>query len=117
MTRLFAGTAFDRPPHCEVCEKLEEDCVCPPPEPVAPVRIPPGKQTAKLAIEKRKRGKSGPGIRGLDPDGNDLPELLSKLKTSCGAGGTIQEDAIEIQGRQLDRVREELQKLGYRVKG
>ena len=24
MTRLFAGTQFDRPPHCEVCDKLEE---------------------------------------------------------------------------------------------
>ncbi len=35
MTRLFAGTPFDRPPTCERCGKLVEDCACPPPEPEA----------------------------------------------------------------------------------
>lgn len=56
-------------------------------------------------------------IRGLDADCNDLPALLTSLKTSCGAGGTIQDDAIEIQGRQLDRVKAELQRIGFKTKG
>jgi len=116
MTRLFAGTAFDRPPRCETCDELESDCQCPPaPEPPR-VLTPPEQQTAKLAVEKRKRGKMVTVIRGLDPAGNDLPDLLTKLKTACGAGGTIQDDAIEIQGKQLDRVQSELKKLGYKVR-
>ena len=111
--RLFEGTEFDRPPRCERCGELEADCQCPPE--AAPL-IPPEKQTARLAIEKRKKGKVVTVIRGLPADGNDLPALLTKLKSSCGAGGTIDEDAIEIQGRHLERVRDVLEQIGYRVK-
>jgi translation initiation factor 1 len=48
---------------------------------------------------------------------NDVPELLKKLKNACGAGGTIADGNIEVQGAHLDRVRAELQKIGYKVKG
>jgi translation initiation factor 1 len=110
--RLFEGTPWDRPPRCERCGQLEADCTCPPP---APERIPPGEQTAKLAIEKRAKGKLATVVRGLD--GADLPELMTKLKNACGAGGTIKEGAIEIQGCHLAQIRETLEKIGYRVKG
>ncbi len=56
-------------------------------------------------------------IRGLEPEENDLPDLLKRLKNVCGAGGTISEDGIEVQGAHLERTRQELQKIGYRVKG
>lgn len=114
MMRLFEGTPFDRPPRCDRCGALEEECTCPRPE---PEYIPPSKQTARLAIEKRKKGKVVTVVRGLSAEGNDLRELLATLKTQCGAGGTIDGDEIEIQGRQLERVRELLEKIGYRVKG
>ena len=93
---------------------MEEDCVCPP-EP--PPRIPPEKQTARIAIEKRKKGKVVTVVRDLPAEGNDLPALLTELKNACGAGGTMKDEALEIQGRQLDRVRETLAEIGYRVKG
>ena len=112
--RLFEGTEFDRPPRCERCGELEVDCECPP-EP-AP-GIPSAKQTAKLSIEKRRKGKVVTIVRGLSEEGNHLPELLTQLKSTCGAGGSLKEGEIEIQGRQLDRVRELLQKMGYKVKG
>ncbi|RLS54248.1 MAG: translation initiation factor [Planctomycetota bacterium] len=110
--RLFEGTPFDRPPHCECCGRLESECVCPPPE---PLRIPPDQQTARLTIEKRKNGKRVTVIRGLPAEGNDLPGLLAQIKSQCGAGGSLHESEIEIQGEQLDRVRVVLQKIGYRV--
>lgn len=112
--RLFAGTEFDLPPRCDRCGMLEDDCECPP-EP--PPRIPPQKQTARLAVEKRKKGKLVTVIRGLTAEGNDLPELLKQLKNQCGAGGTLKEDLLEIQGNHLDRLRDALQELGFRVKG
>ncbi len=111
---LLAGTKFDRPPHCERCEKLELECTCPPPE---PVRIAPGKQTARIVVEKRKHGRMMTVTRGLNATDNDLPDLLKRLKNACGAGGTVTEEGLEIQGSHLDRVRDELQKIGYRVKG
>lgn len=112
--RLFEGTPFDRPPECERCGRLESECQCPPPE---PVRIPPDKQTATIQIESRKNGKRVTVVRGLPAEGNDLPGLLAKLKLQCGAGGTLKDSEIEIQGEQLDRVRQVLSKIGYRVKG
>lgn len=114
MGRLFAGTEFYQPAKCDRCGKLEEECVCPP----APTpRIPPEKQTVKLSIEKRKKGKVVTIVRGLPAEGNDLPELLTSLKTACGAGGAIKDEALEIQGRHLQLVRETLAKIGYQVKG
>jgi translation initiation factor 1 len=109
--RLFEGTRFDRPPRCDRCGQLEADCRCP------PERMPPGKQTARLSIEKRKKGKHVTIIRGLAAEDNDLPALLTQLKTTCGAGGTISDDGLEIQGEQLERVRDLLSRIGYRVKG
>ena len=110
--RLFADTPFDRPPHCDRCGKLEESCECPP---ASVQRIPPQQQTARLAVEKRKKGKQVTVVRGLAPD--DLADLLTQLKSSCGAGGTIKEETIEIQGKHLERVRSLLAAVGYRVKG
>lgn len=56
-------------------------------------------------------------MRGLPAAGNDLAGLLSQLKNACGAGGTVKDETLEIQGRHLDRVREVLAQIGYRVKG
>ena len=55
-------------------------------------------------------------VRGLSVDGNDLPELLTQLKAGCGAGGTLKEADLEIQGHHTDRVRQLLEAIGYRVK-
>ena len=111
---LFAGTPFDLPPKCERCGALEAQCVCPP-HPVA--RVPPGKQIARIAIEKRKKGKFVTVVRGLSANDNDLPKLLSQLKSQCGAGGTLKDECLEIQGDHRDRIRDSLSEMGYRVKG
>jgi translation initiation factor 1 len=112
--RLFEGTPLDRPPRCEQCGELEASCRCPPPE---REYAPPDRQTARLSIEKRKKGKVVSAIRGLSAAESDLPKLLSRLKTACGAGGTLKDDVLEIQGRHLERIREVLAEIGYRVSG
>lgn len=109
---MLAGTKFDRPPHCERCDQLESECSCPPTE---PVRLAPEKQTARIAIEKRRHGRVVTVIRGLSSDANDLDSLLKRLKNACGAGGTVSDEGIEIQGSHADRVRAELKTIGYRV--
>ena len=111
--RLFEGTEFDIPPRCEVCGQLEVDCQCPP---APPSRIPPEKQTARIAIEKRKKGKVVTAVHGLPAEGNDLPTLLSMLQQACGAGGTVKDDTLEIQGKHFERVEHVLRQQGFRVK-
>lgn len=111
--RLFEGTAFDRPPHCERCGKLETECTCPPP---TTAEIPPEKQTVRLQVENRKRGKQVTAVRGLKLSDLAMTALLTKLKNSCGAGGTIDDGVIEIQGGQIERVRTALVAMGYNMK-
>ena len=110
--RLFAGTPFDRPVVCERCNQLDEFCMCLPQE---EPRIRPEYQTARIAVEKRRKGKIVTVVRGLDPA--DLPDLLKQFKTACGAGGTIQDDVLEVQGDHRDRIRELLSALGFQIKG
>jgi translation initiation factor 1 len=111
---LFDGTTLERPVVCEGCGRLEAECACPP---ATVVRTPPAEQTVRLAVEKRARGKAVTVVRGLADEGEHLSEVLTKLKSTCGAGGTVKEGQIEIQGRQLDSIRAVLEKAGYRVKG
>lgn len=113
--RLLAGTVFDRPPRCERCDKLETECCCPPAT-TKPNVVAPDRQTARLSLEKRKKGKIVTVVRGLASSDNDLPSLLTQLKNHCGAGGTLDADELEIQGDQLDRLRKKLGELGYRVR-
>lgn len=114
---LFAGTKWDLPSRCDRCGDLESACKCPPLPPPPPVYKPPQQQTARLAIENRARGKQVTVIRGLAAVDNDLPALLTKLKTACGAGGTAAGDELELQGHHLERVRKLLTELGYKTKG
>src|SRR5262245_22306325 len=80
--RLLAGTPYDRPPTCDRCGKPESECQCPAlllPKPAAAS----DRKTVRLAIEKRKKGKVVSVIRGLSARQNNLPALLSKLKSQC----------------------------------
>jgi len=115
MQRLFAGTPLDRPPTCERCGKLETECACPAPI-VAPVRRAPETQTARLRLEKRAKGKLVTVVGDLDPEGNDLDSLAAQLKTRCGAGGTVKDGAIELQGNHLNAAEKALQAFGYKTR-
>jgi translation initiation factor 1 len=113
--RLFEGTPWDRPPHCDRCGELESVCKCPPlPEPKPP-RKPPEKQRARVQVEKRAKGKLVTVVRGLAAEDNDLPALLTQLKSACGAGGTVKDDTIEVQGDHRIRINDLLAQIGYRV--
>ena len=111
--RLFEGTEFDIPPKCDRCGELESDCKC---ELLPEPSIPPEKQTARVAVEKRKRGKTMTVVRGLADDAPQLSRLLTELKNKCGGGGTIRDGTIEIQGAHAERICEVLRDAGYRVK-
>ena len=117
MSRLFAGTPFDIPPTCDRCGKPEEDCLCEPiPEDKSANYLPPEKQTAKVRIDKRKHKRIFTVVWGLEADANDLPELLSKLKSACGCGGSVQDSQIELQGDHLERVKQQLKDIGYKTR-
>jgi translation initiation factor 1 len=116
MSRIFSGTKWDRPPMCDRCGQPESECACPPLPPPAPVRLAPETQTARLKIEKRAKGKVVTVVANLDPQGNDLPALAATLKAKCGAGGTVKDGAIELQGDHLAAAERALQAIGYKTR-
>jgi translation initiation factor 1 len=69
----------------------------------------------KLVVEHRKGKRTVTTVRGLADEGTHLSEVLTALKQACGAGGTIQDGILELQGEQVQRIAETLTARGYRV--
>ena len=61
-------------------------------------------------------GKTVTVIRGLPERGPALDALAQELKRLCGAGGTVRDNAIEVQGDHRERIAERLRALGHTVK-
>jgi translation initiation factor 1 len=55
-------------------------------------------------------------VRGLRAEEPTLDNLALELKRLCGAGGTVRDGAIEVQGDHRERIAERLRALGYSVK-
>jgi translation initiation factor 1 len=88
-----------------------------------PVRQPSVKPAAagpaKIRVAREVAGRGGKGvtvITGLPLNAVELEELAGRLKRSCGAGGAVRGDRIEIQGEHRDRLVAELARLGYEAK-
>jgi translation initiation factor 1 len=113
--RLFAGTPWDRPPTCDRCGRLESECSCSPPV-VEMKQVPPQQQTARLTTERRAKGKLVTVVAGLSAQDNDLNELATRLKNACGAGGTVKDGQIELQGDHVQAAERTLQTIGYQTK-
>lgn len=62
-----------------------------------------------------RKGKSVTVIDGLRHNPATMDEVARMLKQYCGAGGTVKEGKIEIQGDQRDRVCVKLRELNYSV--
>lgn len=76
-------------------------------------------QQLTVRVESRRYGKPMTIVEGFDPDlttNSDLKELASALKSAVGAGGTVTDGHIEIQGEQTDRLRGVLTERGYDVR-
>lgn len=65
---------------------------------------------------KGRGGKSVTIIEGLLMPLQEKEGLLKKLKTAIGTGGTIKDNALEIQGDHCVTIMAALEKLGYRPK-
>jgi translation initiation factor 1 len=55
-------------------------------------------------------------ITGIPLNEDGLENLAKQLKQKCGAGGTVKERIIEIQGDHRTAISAELVKQGYKAK-
>jgi translation initiation factor 1 len=98
---------------CPDCEKPSKECVC-----SRKKAALPGDGIVRVTREtKGRRGKGVTLIAGLSLPESELRELGKQLKARCGAGGTVKDGMIELQGDHRAVVMEELKKRGWTVKG
>ena len=75
----------------------------------------PNKHQLHFAKERR-RGKVVTIVKPFYLGLNDLKALLKIIKKKLGTGGAVKEDSLEFQGEVQERLRLELEKLGYGFK-
>ncbi|MBI4016244.1 MAG: translation initiation factor [Candidatus Aenigmarchaeota archaeon] len=90
---------------CARCGLPQDLCVC---ESIA-------KETQKVtvSVEERKFRKQYTVIAGIDRKEIDIEALARTLKAKLACGGTIRDDAIELQGNHRNRVKEILVGAGF----
>lgn len=84
------------------------------------VAVVPSKTCVKLRIEKKSRGgKSVTVLYDLPENPDYFKKLLKQLKAKCACGGSLKLNplTIEIQGDQRQKIKDELLKMGFQVKG
>ncbi len=75
-------------------------------------------KTVRIFLEtKGRKGKSVTIVADLQHNPVTMEEIERILKQYCGAGGTIKEGNIEIQGDQRGRVAEKMKEMNYVMKG
>ncbi len=96
---------------CPACRLRLADCVCKAQARAAPA----GDGVVRVARHTKGRGgKSVTVVKGLALDAEALAALGKQLRTACGAGGTVKDGVIEVQGDHCELLMDLLAKQGHR---
>ena len=97
---------------CPGCRRPLASCAC-----KATPRPASGDGIVRVSRETKGRGgKAVTLVRGLSLDDAALAALGKRLRSACGAGGTLKDGVIEVQGDHVDRLVLLLQGEGWVVK-
>lgn len=96
---------------CPGCRQPIAACAC------KATAAPVGDGIARVSRQSKGRGgKTVTLVKGLVLDSVALAALGKQLRTACGSGGTVKDGVLEVQGDHVDRIVDELQKQGHKVK-
>ena len=94
---------------CPACRQPLTVCGCAARERAAPR----GDGVVRVSRETKGRGgKAVTLVRGLALDDAALAALGKRLRSACGAGGTVKDGMLEVQGDHVERVLGWLQQEG-----
>jgi translation initiation factor 1 len=87
-----------------------------PPKPKSPLKAAPGKGI-RVRLERRPGGRDITTVLGLVGRPDQLAILAAELRAACGAGGTVRDGVVELQGDQRDKVKAALLERGLKSSG
>ena len=97
---------------CPTCRKPFTACTC-----RTRAAVPAGDGVVRVSREtKGRKGKGVTVITGVRLAPDALQQLATQLKQLCGAGGTLKDGVIEIQGDHRERIVVALSARGLQVK-
>jgi translation initiation factor 1 len=74
-------------------------------------------KTVRVRLDTQgRKGKLVTLVEGLQHNPTTMEDIARILKQHCGAGGTVKQGLIEIQGDQRERVAEKLRQMNYVVR-
>jgi len=72
-----------------------------------------------IRLFRETKGRKGKGVtlvKGYQGTVEELKQLGKRLKQLCGTGGTVKNGVIEVQGDVRQKIQQELEKTGHKVK-
>lgn len=82
-------------------------------------KLPPKKSRGRLDVKREKSGRGGKTVTtiyGMQTiEVREREQLLKKMKTSCGVGGTMKGAVLELQGDNRDAAKAILESAGFQV--
>lgn len=78
--------------------------------------LPPNQQTLRIRLDRLKGNKRVTVIWDFVGTEDDFKDLGKTLKQKCGTGGSVKDGEIILQGDFRDKVANQLQEIGYKVK-
>jgi translation initiation factor 1 len=96
---------------CPGCRNPVARCSC------GQAAVAKGDGVVRVSRETKGRGgKAVTVVRGVALEAGALAQLGKQLRSACGAGGTVKDGVIEVQGDHADRLVEVLKAQGHAVK-
>lgn len=103
---------------CPQCRQPVTRCSCKAAARAASA-VPAGGSAASVRVELQTKGRGGKAvtvIRDVTLNPEDLMALGKRLRSECGAGGTLKDGVLEIQGDHREKVTRLLMAEGWKVK-
>ena len=110
MTRIVYST--EKGKVCPRCGHPQAACCCARKETTST-----GDGVVRVRRERKgRKGKTVTVVTGIPLATPELRKLGADLKRKCGAGGSVQDGILQIQGDKVERLVAELEKRGFTVK-